>query len=138
MTEPTALQSFEYHRKAFAGVDATLQERIAANLDLARKPWQSPHMKRYYVQVARLQNRMILSNRRRLIDMAQGAEIEPPTRKPYVPKPRRAPDHPFATLTPLEIALAQEPGPNNRANITLEMCAPTPWPDVELVQGSLF
>jgi hypothetical protein len=130
----TALQTFEFHRKAFAGADATLQELITDNLERDRKPWQSPHMKRYYVQVARLQNRMILSNRRRLVAMAQGADIPRPARRPYVPKPRRAPEQPFANLTPLEIALAQEaPAP-----APLTPLVPTPWPEGELVQGALF
>ena len=145
--ETTPLQRFEYHRKAFAGVDTTLQGLIADNIERARKPWQAPHMKRYYVQIARLQNRMILSNRRALVAMAQGAQVDPPKRKPYVPKPRRAPEQPFANLTPLEITLAQEQlVANNRGNITLEMCSPpperpidpTPWPEGDIKQVSLF
>lgn len=101
------------HERAFAKMNATLRERIRANMDEARKSWQPPHMRRYYVQVARLQNTMLRVNRRTIRDLAAEALMTPAdaaaSREMRLWMPRRRPPKP-QPMAPLAVALA-EPAP---------------------------
>lgn len=129
----TPEQRFAFHATAYRGLDRILEVRIAANLELARTPWAQPHMRSYYVKVARLQNRMIVGNRRHLRALATGANVtlERPARRPYAPKPvSHAPVAEPQALKALEVVL----GPPEYAPIPV----PTPWPDGEPIQGALF
>lgn len=130
----TPEQRFAFHATAYQGLDRILEERIAANIELARTPWAQPHMRTYYVRVARLQNRMIVGNRRHLRALATGANVtlERPARRPYAPKPTAyAPKAGPHTLKPLEVVFA--------APIYAPLpLVPTPWPDGEPIQGALF
>lgn len=129
----TPEQRFALHATAYRGLDRILEERIIANLELARTPWAQPHMRTYYVRIARLQNRMIVGNRRHLRALATGLDVnlERPARRPYAPKATsHAPKPDSHALKPLEVVF----GPPEYA----PMPTPTPWPDGEPIQGALF
>jgi hypothetical protein len=105
----TLAERLAFHKKAFAPVNRDLEHGIAHHMQIARFS-QKEHIKRYHVQVARIQNRWLLSNRRCLRNMGQEQPRTIPKRKPYVPKrpgetgyAEKAQPH---ALTPLAVAVA--------------------------------
>jgi hypothetical protein len=134
----TPAQRLAFHTRAYAPVNRDLEHGIEHHMHIART-CIAPHIKRTHVQIARLQNRWLLSNRRALRGMAlpgQARELPPRKRKPYVPK--RPGERGYAekpqphALTPLAVAIAEpEHAPAKELH-------PAPWPAGEATQLDMF